>query len=213
MSRAVLYNVEYLMDEPQQERPADGATDDPPGMNAPATSRRTMLAAFLTAAPTVVIMSNRPAWAGNGTCQTPSASVSVQTASYQPSSSSCYAGMSPGYWKQAYDKTSDSPHAPLSPLTRGTLPPNNPTFGQIFGTAMYSSYSANTFGYIYWEAPSSNEYHWITAYLNALNYSGYPLTGSQVILAYNGLYSVGGSQWSQAQAYNYIVNQVEQNAV
>ena len=179
-------------------------------------SRRNWVKAGLVAGP-VVLMRNRPTFAATS-CAMPSAWMSTQFAknhninlSHTPAST-CGTGCSPGWWKQAYNNGGKTPAtcriiSPQSSKYQNCyFPPGDPTFNGVFGSGPLL-----TFGQIFWQNPSSHEFHFACAYLNAQNngkvsgVTNYPLSPQTVIAMYKGTYTdTGGTLWTQTDAYNYL---------
>jgi hypothetical protein len=206
------------VDESQQARAStvEPIAANPSLVQRVAPSRRQLIVSALAAAPTMAVMANRPAWAMTG-CVAPSAWLSVQIAqtkgialSHQPSTSSFNQGRSPSYWAQFYLGILPYPLflTIFNGLGAGNSFPNwLSSFAAIFGTG-----STQTFGAILCTMSGTSYYHWVAAYLNALNnnngsgaaISKYPLTVSQVIAMYNGTFSTNGTTWTSAEGLNYI---------
>lgn len=205
------------MGETQRDKPsaAEALAAKPVAGDSMSPTRRKILIGALAAAPTVVVMANRPAWGSSG-CVAPSAWLSVQiaqnngiTLSHQPSTSGYNKGQSPSYWSQGY--SGYNPYKLVSPDPYGcegnSYPSWNASFASLFGTGSTQSY-----GYILHNMTGTSYYHWVAAHLNALNNNcgsaasivKYPLTTTQVIAMYNGTFSTSGTVWTVAEGLSYI---------
>lgn len=186
---------------------------EPEGSNDRTPSRRKLFKLAATAAPVVVAMSSRPAWACNP--MMPSVFCSVYTANLKHISLSHDAtktgkkpgtGCSSSYWKCFY-KTSSSWGCDTSNCNR--LVKSTGTLSSCLGT---SKAPKKSFGELFHGGGSAADCRYAAAYLNCYNngwntysrVSNYPLTVPDLCSMYNGTYKVGGSVWTQAECLQYL---------
>lgn len=175
-------------------------------------SRRKIVKLAATAAPVVVAMSNRPAWAC--TPVVPSAWCSTQIASKKGihlsqdagTKGSCGTGCSPSYWSQFFKSTSSWSK------TRNNcnnLPSNTTTWRTCVNNAGAPSVC---FGSVLHQYSATDDWHFCAAYLSAINnnmgtycnISRYPLSTSDIGRMYNGKYVTNGHTWTRAECVAYI---------
>jgi len=192
--------------------PLGGMTEVPPaGSRDGSLSRRKIFKIAATAAPVLIAMSNRPAWASN--CVAASAWISANPGgrpaaymSHAPGASqtNCGSGCNPSYWQQFYKNeqawTQTTQHCAY-------LPSDSKTFSSIMGSG-----SSLTFGALLHQSPSSSDCAFAAAYLSAMNsnqgnyprISQYPLTGPQIVQMYKGTFKTGGHTWTTAECLAYF---------
>ncbi len=176
-------------------------------------SRRKLFKLAATAAPVIVAMANRPAWAC--TPVVPSAFISTKLATEKGITlshdatlkASCGSGCSPTYWCQffknqsSWSKTKNNCNSLPSDSTtwRSCVGNNGGAPNVCFGSILhqYSSYPDNDFCAAYLSAMNNN----MGTYANI---SKYPLSTSDVNKMYNGTYNVGGHTWTRAECIAYI---------
>ncbi|HEV2673677.1 MAG TPA: hypothetical protein VGV37_03990 [Aliidongia sp.] len=200
-------------DTAPQSAPVGSPQAEPEGSNDRTPSRRKLFKLAATAAPVLVAMSNRPAWAC--TPVVPSAFISVQLATEKgitlsqdaSRKGSCGSGCSPTYWR-GFFKGSSSWNKTKTACNN--LPADTLKWRSCVGGS--ASAPNCQFGQLLHQYTGSNDCDFAAAYLSAINnnmatYCGiskYPLSTSDINAMYNGTYKVGGHTWTRAECIAYI---------
>jgi hypothetical protein len=184
-------------------------------------SRRKLFKLAATAAPVIVAMSNRPAWAC--TPVLPSAFISTKLATDKgihlshdaTTKPSCGSGCTPAYWCQFFKNQSSWNKTKTN---CNNLPTDTTMWRSCVG---HNAGAPNVcFGSVLHQYSGSQDYDFCAAYLSALNnnmgtyanISKYPLSTSDISKMYNGQYTVGGHTWTKAECVTYIQSLYDDSA-
>lgn len=200
-------------DTAPQSAPEAPPPAQPEDSNGRTPSRRKLFKLAATAAPVLVAMSNRPAWAKN--CVVPSAFISAELATEKgvhlsqdaTKKGSCGSGCSPSYWQCFFKGTSSWNKTTYN---CNTLPADTVKWRSCVSN---NSGAPNCqFGQVLHQYTGADDWHFCAAYLSAINnnqggycnITKYPLSTSDISKMYNGQYKVGGHTWTRTECLAYI---------
>lgn len=173
-------------------------------------SRRKLFKLAATAAPVIVAMGSRPAWACN--LISPSAYSSTINAAHGVVSVHPVKGGAPpqggygcSYWQKCFNPKSEHNPNPMQwqPCPTGYFqgtycPTAKTTFSQCLGGS-----NKNPYGYVTCNGNSWDQM-FAAHYLNAQNISGYPCSIADLKAMYAKNFTTGGYKWTTTDITNYL---------